>query len=58
MFLLDMFSNTLRNIYSGREVEGRFKRERMYVYQGLIHVDIWQKPTQFCKAIILQLKNK
>ena len=20
--------------------------------------DVWQKPTQFCKAIILQLKNK
>ena len=24
----------------------------------LIHVDVWQKPTQFCKAMILQLKNK
>ena len=23
-----------------------------------VHVDVWQKPTQFCKAIILQLKNK
>ena len=23
---------------------------------GLIHVDVWQKPTQYCKAIILQLK--
>ena len=22
----------------------------------MIHVDIWQKPTQYCKAIILQLK--
>ena len=22
----------------------------------LIHVDTWQKPTQHCKAIILQLK--
>ena len=22
----------------------------------LTHVDIWQKPTQYCKAIILQLK--
>jgi len=28
------------------------------VYLWLIHVDIWQKPTQFCKEIILQLKNK
>ena len=24
----------------------------------MIHVDVWQKPTKFCKAIILQLKNK
>ena len=22
----------------------------------LIHGDVWQKPTQYCKAIILQLK--
>ena len=22
----------------------------------LIHVDVWQKPTQYCKAVILQLK--
>ena len=28
----------------------------MYVYLWLTHVDIWQKPTQYCKAIILQLK--
>ena len=41
------------------EMGGRFKRERlfilMYEYLWLIHVDIWQKPTQYCKAIILQL---
>ena len=24
----------------------------------LIHVGVWQKPTQCCKAIILQLKKK
>ena len=28
----------------------------MYIYLLLIHVDIRQKPTQYCKAIILQLK--
>ena len=28
-----------------------------YVYLWLIHVDIWQKPTQCCKASILQLKT-
>ena len=33
-------------------------REGTYVYLWLIQVDVWQKPTQFCKAIILQLKNK
>ena len=35
------------------EVGGRFKREGIYVYLWLIHVDVWQKPTQFRKAIIL-----
>ena len=33
-------------------------REGTYVYLWLIHVDVWQKPTQYCKAVILQLKNK
>ena len=23
----------------------------------LIHVDVWHKPTQFCKPVILQLKK-
>jgi len=40
----------------GLKVEGRFKREGIYVYLWLIHVNIWQKPTQYYKAIILQLK--
>ena len=40
----------------GWEEAGRLKREGTYVYLGLIHVDIWQKPTQYCKAIIFQLK--
>ena len=26
------------------------------VYLWLIHVDVWQKPTQYCVAIILPLK--
>ena len=34
----------------------RGKREGLYVYLWLIHVVIQQKPTQHCKAIILQLK--
>ena len=40
----------------GWEVRGRFKREGTYVYLWLIHVDIWQKPTRYCKATTLQLK--
>ena len=35
---------------------GKFKPEGPYVYLWPIHVDVWQKPTQYCKAIILQLK--
>ena len=41
-----------------REMGGRFKREGIYVYLWLIHVEVWQKTTKFCKAIIFQLKNK
>ena len=44
----------------GWEVGGGFKREEMYIYAylQLNHVDIWQKLTQYCKPIILQLKIK
>ena len=37
---------------------GRFEREGMYVYLWLIHVGVWQKPTKYCKAIILPLTKK
>ena len=39
-------------VRNGKEVQ----REGTYVYLWLIRVDVWQKPTQYCKAIILQLK--
>ena len=42
----------------GREMGGRFRREGIYVYLWLIHVEVWEKTTEFCKAIILQLKKK
>jgi len=35
---------------------GRFKREGTNVFLWLINVDVWQKPTQYYKAIIFQLK--
>ena len=41
----------------GREMGGRFKRKGIYVYLWLIHVEVWQKTTKFCKAIIPQLKK-
>jgi len=31
----------------GREVGERFKREGTYVYLWLIHLDIWQNPSQY-----------
>ena len=40
----------------GQEVGGRFTREGIYVSLWLIHVDVWQKPTQYRKTVILQLK--
>ena len=40
-----------------REMGGRFKKEGVYVYLWLILVDVRQKTTKFCKAIILQLKK-
>ena len=41
----------------GWEVGGRFKREGTYVCLWLIHAVEWQKPSQYYKAIILQLKR-
>ena len=38
------------------ETGGKFKREGTQVYLWLIHVGVWQKPTQYCEAVILQLK--
>ena len=41
----------------GREKGGGFKSEGTFVHLWLIHVDVRQKTTKFCKAIILQLKK-
>ena len=40
------------------KVGGRWAQEGgdMYLCLWLIHVDVWQRPTQYCKAIILPLK--
>ena len=31
----------------------RLNREGTYMYLWLIHVDTWQRPTQYCGVIIL-----
>ena len=47
-----------REMECGGSWEEVFRSEGTYVYLWLIHVDVWQNPTQYCKAIILQLKKK
>ena len=42
----------------GWGVGRRAKREGIYGYLWLIYADVTQKPTQYCKAVILQIKNK
>ena len=42
----------------GREVGGGFRSEGTHVHLWPIHIDIRQKPGQYCKVIILQFKNK
>ena len=41
----------------GWELEVEFKRKGTYVCLWLIHFYVWQKPTQYCKAIFLQLNK-
>ena len=41
----------------GREVEGG-SGWGTHVHPRLIHVNVWQKPLQYCKVISLQLKKK
>ena len=41
----------------GERWRGALKREGTQVYLWLIRVDVWQKPSQYCGVIILQLKN-
>ena len=39
--------------WDGQAGEKEFKREGTYVYLMLIHVDVWQKTSQYYKIIIL-----
>ena len=42
----------------GKEMGQCFGREGAWVNPWMILVDVRQKTTKFCKAIIIQLKNK
>ena len=42
---------------SNREEEGAFRMGGTHVYLWLIHVHVWQKPSQHYKVIILLLKE-
>ena len=35
---------------------GRGVQDGEHMYSWLIHVNVWQKPPQYCKVISLQLK--
>ena len=41
-----------------REVGEGYRRDEKHVCPWRIHVDLWQKPSQYFKVIILQLKKK
>ena len=41
----------------GWEAGGRLKREGAYICLWLVHVDVWLKPTQYCRVIYLAIKN-
>ena len=42
----------------GKEAGEGFKREGTYVYLWPIHVDVWQKPTQYCNYPLSKNKMK
>ena len=42
---------------TGREVGEGFRGEGTRVCLRPIHVDVWQRQSQYCKVIILQLKQ-
>ena len=50
VWLMDLKLRLYNNLDRGKLGE-RFKREGTYVYLWLIHVDVWQKSNQHCKAI-------
>ena len=50
-------SLTTRTDGVGREEVRGFSGEGTHVCLWVIHVDLWQKPSQYCKVIICQLNE-
>ena len=42
----------------GMEVHESIQEEGIYIYINIKVMAVWQKPTQHCKTITLQLKKK
>ena len=42
----------------GGEGDGGVQDGGTHVHPWLIHADIWQKPPQYCRVIILQLRRR
>ena len=60
LFIFPSFMNNRLNEYRylGLVISSHFLEILVSVLKIYLHVDVWQKPTQCCKAIILQLKIK
>ena len=45
--------------WAGRQ-EGQFRMDMTHVYLWLVHIDIWQKPSQYCNypSIKINLKKE
>ena len=44
-------------IFWGYGLQFQSYQDKFHVYLWLIHIDVWQKPSQYCKVIILQLNK-
>ena len=54
MFISHLYVFSGKNVWlGGREVGGGLRKEGTYVYPWQIHVNVWQKPWQYFKVIIL-----
>ena len=58
VWLRELNLGVCNNLVGWDGEEGGREREGTWVYLWLICVDVWQRPTQYCNEVILQLKKK